>query len=167
MQLPANPSFAHFALRDAAILLVAVLLWQTFASLSATPSASGDFFGVVVGAAACLCAHLAHEWGHTLGGMATHSVMRPGAHLKSFSIFVFDSHANNKRQFVLMSLAGFAATAAMVLIAFAVLPVDYLASRILRGYVVLQVVLALVIEVPLLAWALVGRTLPPVDKKAL
>ena len=126
---------------------------------------AGDFTGLLLGAFACLCAHLVHEWGHLLGGLATGSDMEPGKKgWRSLSLFIFNSTSNSKSQFMVMSAAGFAATGLVVWFAFTQVPVEYLASRMLRGFAVLQVVLAVVLEIPLVIWALVGKKLPPIDK---
>ena len=162
-----TPGFIHFAVRDAGLLLLAWWLWNLFAGLSAEIGPQGDFVGLMLGALLCLCAHLVHEWGHLLGGFAAGSDMQPGKKgWRSLSLFIYNSTTNSKAQFMVMSVAGFAATGLVVWFAFTQIPVDYLASRILRGFAVLQVVLAIVLEMPLVVWALTGSKLPPLDKSA-
>jgi len=159
-----SSSFFNLALRDVTVFAVALLVWHYFAGYSQGTGALSDFAGVAVGALVALCAHLLHEWGHVVGGMAGRSVMQPGKSMKSLSLFVYSSKANSKKQFMLMSVCGFFATGIVVLFCFFVLPDDYLASRMARGYSLIQVLLAVVLEFPLVAWALVGKSLPPVDK---
>jgi len=154
----------QFAARDLALVVAVALTWQWLAPVSAVPGPAGDFVGLLLGALVALCLHLAHEWGHYAGAHFAGSVTTPGQNWKALFIFSFDSVRNDKRQFLWMSATGFVATALVAWFAFTQLPVDYLASRIARGFAVLQVVLALVIEVPLVIWALVGKRLPPVDR---
>ena len=68
--MAAPSTFTQFALRDVAIMLTALLAWSWFAPLTASPGPMGDFAGLLLGALLCLCAHLVHEWGHLLGGLA-------------------------------------------------------------------------------------------------
>jgi hypothetical protein len=159
-----SPSFFNLALRDTAVFAVTFLVWHYFAGYSQGAGALADFSGVAIGAMVALCAHLLHEWGHVVGGMAGRSVMQPGKSMKSLSLFVYSSKGNSKKQFMLMSICGFIATGIVVLVSFFVLPDDYLASHVARGYSLIQVLLAVVLEFPLVAWALVGKSLPPIDK---
>lgn len=159
-----TPTFYHLALRDVAVFAATVLVWHYAAAYSQGSGALSDFAGVAVGALVALCSHLLHEWGHVVGGLAGRSVMQPGKSPKSLSLFVYSSKGNSKKQFMLMSVCGFIATGIVVLVCFFVLPDDYLASRVARGYSLIQVALAVVLEFPLVAWALFGKNLPPVDK---
>jgi len=159
-----STTFYHLALRDAVILAATLLIWHYAAVYSQGTGALADFTGVAVGAMVALCSHLLHEWGHIVGGLAGRSVMQPGKSIKSLSLFSYSSKSNSKKQFLLMSVCGFIATGIMVLFCFFVLPDDHLASHIARGYSLIQVALAVVLEFPLVAWALFGKGLPPVDK---
>lgn len=162
--MPSQPTFSKLAIRDAVVFTVTVVAWHYLAAYSMGTGALADFIGVAVGALIALCSHLLHEWGHVMGGFAGRSIMRPGTSMKSLSLFVYSSRGNSRRQFMLMSICGFIATGIVVLFCFFVLPDGYLASRVARGYSLIQVFLAVVIELPLVAWALIGKTLPPVDK---
>lgn len=165
--MQSHPSFAFFAIRDVLLISLAYLVWILFARYSAGAGALADFSGLLVGAVLVLVAHLLHEWGHLLGGLLSRSVMAPSEKFTALSLFLFSSTENSKRQFVLMSCSGFFVTALIVWGVFSLLPDDYLATHIVRGYSLVQVFLLLVIELPLLLWALFGKRLPPVDKKAL
>lgn len=159
-----QPTFYHLAVRDIVLFAAVFLAWQYVAPYSIGTGAVADFTGVALGAALALCAHLTHEWGHVIGGLAGRSTMRPGKSITTRSLFVYSSTANSRRQFMLMSFSGFLATAIVVGFCFLVLPADFLASRVARGYSLIQVFLALVIEMPLVVWALLGKSLPPVDR---
>lgn len=165
--MQSQPSFVFYAIRDVLLLFMAVLVWVLFVKYSAGSGALADFSGLLIGVLLAVVAHLLHEWGHLLGGLAGKSVMVPGGKFTSLSLFVYSSTENTKQQFMLMSFSGFAMTAVVVWIAFAVLPGDYLATHIVRGFSMVQVFLAVFIELPLVIWAAFGKRLPPVDKKVI
>ncbi len=160
------PGFAQFAARDTALVILAVGSWWLFSSYSAGNGPLADFVGVVVGAGLGFCAHTAHEWGHIAGGMMSRSVMRPGSSLGSFSNFVYDSKRNSRPQFLIMSLMGFIPTGVAVWLFFTYLPDAELATHVARGIVLFLVALGLLLELPLVIWALVRKDLPPVDRAA-
>lgn len=162
--MQSQPNFVFFAVRDGLLFVLAYLLWIVFARYSAGSGAIADFTGLLVGAFVALIAHLLHEWGHLLGALAAGSVMSPGKKFTSLFLFVYSSTANSKQQFLLMSMSGFVMTAVVAWIAFAGLPDDYLATHVVRGFSLIQVFLGVVIEMPLLVWALLGKQLPPIDK---
>jgi len=162
--MPSRPTFIQLAARDSVIVATTALMWHYLAPYSIGAGAVADFAGVVTGAALALCAHLAHEWGHIFGGWIGKSQMQPGVSLKTLSLFLYSSSGNSRRQFMLMSFSGFLATALGVGFFYGVLPDDALATRIARGYSTVQVLLALVLELPLVIWALLAKSLPPIDK---
>ena len=84
----------------------------------------------------------------------------PAKRLISPFLFAYDANHNTRRQFLIMSLAGFAATALFV-IAFSLwMPQDQLAGRIaLRGAILLAG-LTVVIEFPIFFRALFGKSVP-------
>jgi hypothetical protein len=149
------------AARDGAIAAAAALAWWLAAPLSADPGALGDLSGVLVGLAFGAGAYLLHEWGHLLGALASGSAVRPAASLLSPFVFAFDSRRSSRRQFLIMSFAGFAGTAAALWFAYALLPGDLLASRVARGTVLFLALLGVVLEVPLVVYSLLSRRVPP------
>jgi hypothetical protein len=158
--------FAKLLARDLAVVAVALLAWHLAAPLSAGSGAVGDLTGLVLGLLVGACAFLAHEWGHLLGAVAARSDVKPGASLRSPFVFRFDSRTNSRRQFLAMSLAGFAATAAGIWAAYALLPSELLASRVARGAVVFLAFLGVVLEVPLVVYSLVAGRVPPLEARA-
>ena len=79
-------------------------------------------------------------------------------------LFSFDSQANSRKQFVIMSLAGFAVTAIAIGVGYALLPDEYLATRVARGAVLSLSFLTVFVEVPILIWSVLsGSTLPQVE----
>jgi hypothetical protein len=155
--------YAKLAARDLAIGAGAVLLWVLASGFSAGAGFVSDFSGLVVGLALGSCTFLLHEWGHLLGALAGRSAVRPAESLRSPFIFSFDSQLNSRRQFLAMSVAGFAATGAAIWVSYALLPSELLATRVARGVALVSAFLVVAIELPLVGWALWGRRLPPVE----
>jgi len=109
---------------------------------------------------AAICAYNLHEWGHLVGAHLTHSVYVPAKRLISPFLFSYDAERNTRRQFLIMSLAGFGATAMFVVAFLWWMPQDQTAGRIaLRGALILAG-LTVVIEFPIFFRALFGSTVP-------
>jgi hypothetical protein len=106
---------------------------------------------------------MAHEWGHLLGALASGSALRRPTSLRARSLFDFDSKQNSRAQFFAMSFPGFVATAVALWVVYALLPSDLLATRVARGAVVFLAFLGVVLEVPLVVYALVSRKVPPLQ----
>lgn len=151
--------FRRFAIRDLLILAATVgAWWLSLAFEPQTTLRSALSIGAGVGAA--ICAYNLHEWGHLLGAHFTDSVYVPARRLVSPFLFSYDAERNSRRQFLIMSLAGFAATAAFVAAFWWWMPQDQQAGRIaLRGALVLAG-LTVVIELPIFLRALLGTTVP-------
>lgn len=149
--------------RDLVVFAAAALLWPWASQYSAGTGAVSDFAGFVLGLLLGACAFLLHEWGHLLGAFATRSVVTPSASLRSNFLFQFDSRANSQRNFLVMSLTGFVATGVALWVAYGVLPSELLATRVARGAVVFLAFLGVVLEVPLVLYALVTGRVPPLD----
>jgi hypothetical protein len=156
-------TYAKLAARDLAIGAGAALLWALASRFSAGSGWVSDLSGLLVGLALGACTFLLHEWGHFAGALAGRSAVRPAESLRSPFVFSFDSRLNSRRQFLLMSFGGFAATGAAVWLSQTLLPADLLATRVARGVALVSALLVVVVELPLVAWALWGRSLPPVE----
>lgn len=155
--------FLPFALRDAAIVAAAGLLWWLAAARSAGDGMLSDLAGVVVGLAVGVSVFALHEWGHLIGALLSRSVVRPADSLRSAYLFSYDSRRNSRPQFLVMSVGGFLVTGAAVAFVVLGLPDDLLATRVARGSVAFLATLTVVLEFPLVFVALVRRTLPPVE----
>lgn len=155
--------FLKFAARDLVFVTVAVVLWQQAAHLSAGSGMLSDLVGVVLGLLLGACAFVLHEWGHFIGALAARSAVRPPEHLRSIYLFSFDSRLNSRRQFLIMSVGGFIVTGGAVWLSSVLLPDEQLASRVARGVVLFLAFLGVFIELPLVFWALLRPTLPPVE----
>lgn len=151
--------FGRFAIRDLSILLGTALLW--WLSLSAeSGSSAATALSIGAGVGAAVCAYNLHEWAHLIGAHLTQSVYVPAKRLISPFLFSYDAEHNTKRQFLIMSLAGFAATALFVVAYVLWMPQDQQAGRIaLRGALILAG-LTVVIEFPIFFRALFGTKVP-------
>jgi len=115
---------------------------------------------VAAGLGAAICAYNLHEWSHLLGAHWTRSVYVPAKRWYSPFLFSYDAERNTRGQFLLMSLAGFAATALFVIGFLLWMPRDQAAGRIaLRGALILAGLTA-VIELPIFFRALFGTRVP-------
>ncbi|MEM8767382.1 MAG: hypothetical protein AAGE43_08065 [Pseudomonadota bacterium] len=150
-------AFAPFAVRDALIVAVVLTAWWLFYPVTVQPAFLADTLGLLLGLGAALVVYLLHEWGHLLAALASGGTAYPPARLKHPSLFSFDVERNDKRQFTLMSLGGFAVTAVAIYFFFFVLPGAPFEVRVARAGVALLASITLFVEVPLL---LVGLLLP-------
>ncbi len=155
--------FGRIALRDGLFVAVAFLSWQGFAQLTAADGALADALGVVLGLSVALACYFGHEWGHLLGALATGSKVAAPEKLTGLSLFSFDSKVNDRRQFLVMSFSGFAMTGVALAVVYFLLPDGLLATRVARGGVLFLTTLTVVLEFPLVVWALVRQDLPPVE----
>ncbi|MGD8608480.1 MAG: hypothetical protein PVH21_14380, partial [Myxococcales bacterium] len=129
--------FRRFAVRDVLILLTTVVAWWLGLSLDADTGLR-SVLSISAGVGAAVCAYNLHEWGHLLGAHLTDSVYVPARRLISPFLFSYDAERNTRGQFLVMSLAGFAATAIFVAAYWLWMPRDQQAGRIaLRGALVL------------------------------
>ncbi len=155
--------FWKFAARDAIVLAVVAALWFWFAPFSNGVGLRSDLVGVVLGVGFGIGVFLLHEWGHLLGALATGSRVHPPDRLGSGYLFSFDSGANSRRQFLIMSFSGFVVTGLAVWCALGPLDLPLLAARVARGAIAFLASLTLFIEFPLVLYSLVASSLPPVE----
>jgi hypothetical protein len=153
-----------FIARDLIIAAATASVWLTAGDWMAGTGPVADLLGLLVGLGAAFSVVKIHEWGHFLGAAATGSNYRLATRLGSTFMFAFDSKDNSKRQFLVMSLGGFIGTAIVLVVSYALLPDEVLATRITRGMAVLGALAGIVLEVPLLLRGMFGTRLPPLDK---
>ena len=151
---------ARFLARDVAIVAATIVAWLALAPRSAGPGFVADLSGWIVGLLLFACAYLAHEWSHYLGALAMGSRVSIGTNLASGFLFSFEAEGNRLSQFVVMSVSGFAATAAAVAFFDLGLPDEYLAARVARGGALFLALLGVVLELPLLLYGIVRRDVP-------
>lgn len=155
--------FARMALRDLAVLAAVALLWRGAAAASSGGGPLADLVGTLLGLAFGVCVFLLHEWGHLLGALATGGVVREPESLRSAYLFSYDSKRNTQRSFLVMSVGGFLVTGVAVALVYGALPDAWLATRVARGATLVLATLTVVVEMPLVAYALVRSELPPVE----
>ncbi|MEL7454033.1 MAG: hypothetical protein AAGJ50_11755 [Pseudomonadota bacterium] len=157
-------AFSRFAVRDLLIVSSTIVLWLLFGSVSAGDGLAADFVGAALGLAGGVCAWLAHEWGHLLSGRAVGATMRAPTTLKQIYLFGFDNKRNSQAQFIVMALGGFVGTALAFSFAWYGLPPDWMATRVMRGLILLEASVTVLLEVPgLLLGILAYDRLPSVD----
>lgn len=157
--------FAKLLARDLTIIALTALIWRLGASASATPGMAGDFAGVLAGITIGACGYLMHEWGHLLGALLAGSAITAPKSVASGFLFSFDSRSNTRGQFLSLSFGGWVASLLVLWLVYAVLPGELFASRVARGVVAANMLLIVVIEVPLVVYALVTGRVPPVDNQ--
>ena len=155
--------FYKFAVRDVILVCLSLVLALYAGPFSVGVGPVSDVVGVVVGFSLGASAFVLHEWGHLVGALITRSVLMAPPNLKSIYLFSFDSKANSRRQFLVMSGTGFVMTALCLWGAFTVLPEDQLATRVARGIIGFLGTLAVVLEFPAVLWACLRSDLPPVE----
>ena len=157
--------FKRFLIRDAILALLIIALFLLLAPKTADNSLLATFLGVALGGGLGLLANQLHEWGHVAGGLLGRSKMGPGESILGTACFVYDSKANSRGQFLLMSISGFIMTGLCVYAYFSVLPEGLFATRVAQGAIMFLVFLGLVIELPLVIYSLFSAKVPPVDQK--
>ena len=151
--------FFRFAVRDTSLLGLTMALWW-LVRLVEPGTMLGASISVTAGVGAIVCAYNLHEWGHLLGAYLTHSVYVPARRLYSPFLFSYDAEQNNRRQFLTMSLAGFAATALFVAAFLLWMPQDQRAGRIATNGALVLAGLTIVFELPIFARALFSESVP-------
>jgi hypothetical protein len=151
--------FRRFVIRDSAILFATIGLWWLSLSVEGGTTLR-SVLSISAGVGAAICAYNLHEWGHLIGAHLTDSVYVPAKRLISPFLFSYDAERNTRRQFLIMSVAGFAATAVFVAAFLLWMPQDQQAGRIaLRGAFILAG-LTVVIELPIFFRTLFGSAVP-------
>lgn len=151
--------FRGFAIRDLTILAITIALWWLSLEIDSSSSLHA-WLSIAAGVGAAICAYNLHEWGHLIGAHLTDSVYTPAKRLLSPFLFAYDADHNTRRQFLIMSLAGFAATAAFVVAFVLWMPQDQRAGRIALRAALVLAGLTVVIELPIFFRALFGKTVP-------
>ncbi len=144
----AVPVLVALVLRDAALLAGALALWCADAALRAESGVLPVVVAVATGAGTALCGYLAHEWGHLLGALVGGARVHLPPNAWTVFLFRFDADCNTRAQFLRMSVGGFAATAVVVALLVAVLPMEALSGRVALGLTALGVVATAVLELP-------------------
>jgi hypothetical protein len=152
--------FKNLAARDLFIVALIVGVWT--AGRRFTPADGAVFWAlsIVGGLGFGIIGFLIHEWGHLAGSLLSRSVVFPAPRLSEALLFHFDSERNDRRQFLWMSMGGYAATAAWIAIAFAIADRSRWSDRIGLGIVSFGFFATFITEVPMTVRVWRGAPLP-------
>jgi len=146
--------------RDVLLLLLTALAWRADTAVRGEPGALPALVAVAAGALAAIAVHLTHEWGHLLAARAAGSRVHYPERVSSTFLFFFDVGANDRRQFLAMSLGGFAGSAIALPVLFASVPAGALSSWVAMGLAGAGFVASLVTELPPFLRVMHGAPLP-------
>ncbi|MEM1231257.1 MAG: hypothetical protein AAGI15_12015 [Pseudomonadota bacterium] len=149
------PTWWRFARRDLVIIALTLTCWLL--THTATDSALP---GRLAGGLAILSAFLLHEWGHWLGARWSRSRISLPATLASPFLYNFDAQQNNRRQFLITSVAGFAATGVFLVAYFLLLPDSHPGTALACNGALVLATLTLVFEVPIAIAVAAGWPIP-------
>lgn len=150
----------RLALRDLGLLGLTLALWRLDAGLRGAPGALAAAVAVAAGALTAVAGYLAHEWGHLSAARFAGSVVHLPESPASPFLFRFDPERNGRREFLAMSAGGFAASAAVVALLLAALPLDALSGRVALALTGLGVLATALLEIPPAWRVLRGGPLP-------
>jgi hypothetical protein len=149
------------AFRDLLVLAACLGCWALDARVGRASGGALSWASAALSAGvSALVAFLAHEWGHLAGAWLTKSEVYMPRRLTSLFLFHFDTARNDRRQFLAMSLGGFVASAMVVALVVAFVPLDALAGQVTLALVGLGVLATLVLEVPTALGVHRGAPLP-------
>lgn len=158
-EAPALFPWKHVA-RDVGLLALTLFVWQLDGVARAAGSALEWATAPIAGALTAIVGYLFHEWGHLLAAMASGAVVRLPEHASEVFLFNFHSDRNSARQFLAMSLGGYAASVMVIALLLVVLPLETLAGKIALTLVGLGVVATAILELPPFFSVLRGGPLP-------
>ena len=141
--------------RDLAIAVAAAALWSASAR---RPEAAA--LGVAAGVLAAVCGFLLHEWGHLVASLGCGSVVHFPDRVLAPLLFHFDTRKNDRRQHLLMSAGGYAASALGTAAIVALSSWSTWSGRTAISLSVLGAVATVVLEMPTTVRVLRGGPLP-------
>jgi membrane-associated protease RseP (regulator of RpoE activity) len=148
--------------RDALVSLAAVsalaLDVRTRATGASGPAALA--LGATAGILVAVAGFLLHEWGHWLGARWTGSVVHYPRSVLAPLLFHFDTRANDRRQFLAMSLGGYLASVVGVGLVVALTDRAAWSGRVALALTVGGMLVTAALEIPTTVRVLRGRPLP-------
>jgi hypothetical protein len=142
-------SLAKLIIRDGAVASITAALWWASIEVGASDSVAALLLHGITGLMTVLVGYLVHEWGHLIGAWSHRSVVHlPEGAFTSPFLFRFDTYRNDRAQFLAMSMGGFIASAIIVALLVALLPMALLASRVALALTVLGVIATFILEIP-------------------
>jgi hypothetical protein len=146
--------------RDLLIVALTWFVWRTDALLRIETGLVPTGVAVLAGILAALCAYLAHEWGHLLAAKASGATVHYPPRIASTFLFFFDVSQSDARQFLAMSLGGFAASAVALPLLVLALPADTLSTWVAYALAGAGLVATVATELPPFLRVLRGGRLP-------
>ena len=144
----------RFAKRDALLVIATVVAWIAASQLDLL--ALEWLAGLLLGGVA----YQLHEWGHVLGARASRAQFSVAERLWSPFLFSFDASANGRRQFLVMSGAGFLATAWFLLFFGIFLPLETTRGSVAMGAALVLAGITVLVELPIALWVAAGKAIP-------
>ena len=152
--------FIRLAARDVLIAALLIGLWTVGPQLTSGHGAVFWALSIVSGLGYAVMGFLLHEWGHLLGSRLSGSVVHPAPSLLRPLLFHFDTRVNDRRQFLWMSMGGYAASALWLTFVVAIADTSRWSGRIGLGFVFVGVIGTFVAEVPTTVRVWRGGPLP-------
>jgi hypothetical protein len=146
--------------RDAVLVALTWFAWRADALLRIETGFVPAAVAVLAGTLAALCAYLAHEWGHLLAAKASGAAVHYPERITSTFLFFFDVARSDSRQFLAMSLGGFAASAIALPLLVLALPAGALSTWVAYALAGAGLVATLATELPPFFRVLRGGRLP-------
>ena len=156
--MPALPW--RMLVRDALLVASTWFVWRADALLRIETGFVPAAVAVLAGTLAALCAYLAHEWGHLLAAKASGAVVHYPERVTSTFLFFFDVARSDSRQFLAMSLGGFAASAIALPLLVLWLPAGALSTCVAYALAGAGLIATLATELPPFFRVLRGGRLP-------
>ena len=157
---------ARFLLRDVLFTLGISALWLIESLWAPDPGVLQVAFGISLGLLTLVLGALIHEWGHLAGALLTGSVVEYPPGWIGKLLFDFDVTRNDRRQFLAMSLGGYLAAIAILMLYALCLPFDHLAGQVSLVGMMLGTIAILAIEGPITVRVLTGASPPAAMVKA-
>jgi len=147
---------AYLVVRDVLLVALTAAAWW----LDARFGRASLPVGVLAGVLTAVTGFLAHEYGHLAASLASGAQVTYPRSALSTLLFHFDSARNDRRQFLWMSLGGYAATALAVGLIAVLAPLEATSGRTALLLAAGGMVVTFVLEVPITVGVLRGGPLP-------
>ena len=149
----AKRAWRFYALRDAVIVAVTLLLWWGAQSIEA--------LGIIAGIGLGMSAYLLHEWAHLLAAIRRKASVEFATRWYAIFLFNMRTAVISKRAFFDISFAGFFATLLTLLFFLSLPPSNVQAVALLLAQYLAA--LTLIFEAPIAIWAMVTDRVPAGD----
>ena len=149
----AKRAWRFYALRDAVIVAVTLLLWWGAQSIEA--------LSIIAGIGLGLSAYLLHEWAHLLAAIRRKASVEFATRWYAIFLFNIRTAVISKRAFFDISFAGFFATLLTLLFFLSLPPSNVQAVALLLAQCLAA--LTLIFEAPIAIWAMITDRVPAGD----